>query len=374
MSSPSGSGVTHLDRDRSRVDTVVIGGGQAGLTVGFHLKRLGVDFVILDASARVGDAWRKRWDSLMLFTPARMNGLPEMPFPAAGNSSVSKDQVADYLEEYAAQMDLPVRSGVKVSRLYRDGDDYVVEAGPQLIRAAHVVVAMANYQVPHVPGFAPDLSPDIVQMHSTQYRNLSQLQDGDVLVVGAGNSGAEISKEATRSHRTFLAGTESGSIPFRLESWFGRHIGTRLVRFGAIRVLSTSTPIGRKARPKMLDKSAPLVRVRPQDIVAAGVERVGRVNGVENGLPVVDGQGALDVANVIWCTGFKPGFDWIDLDVFDDAGRPRHERGVVPEHPGLYFVGLFFLHALWSETLPGVQIDARYAVQHLVSHGKVAAG
>jgi putative flavoprotein involved in K+ transport len=359
------------ERSEERFDTVVIGGGQTGLIVGHALKSEDLDFIILDASERVGDAWRNRWDSLRLFTPARMNGLPGMPFPGPGDKSVDKDQVADFLEEYARTMDLPVRSSVRVERLYREDDEFVVTTGQGVMRARNVIVAMADYQKPKVPDFAADLDASIVRLHSTEYKNAAQLQDGPVLVVGLGNSGADIAYDVAETHRTIIAGKESGSVPFALESWFGRNIGTRLVRFATVRVLNTSTPMGRRARRKMLSQSAPLVRIRPKELEEVGVERVGRIGGISDGKPVTTDGSTLDVSNVIWCTGYRPGFDWIDLPVFDGDGNPRHERGVVEESPGFYFVGLYFLHALWSETITGVQPDVRYIVDHL-RHNRIA--
>lgn len=354
-------------------DTIVIGGGQTGLTVGYELAQRGVDFVILDANGRVGDAWRKRWDSLLLFTPARYNGLPGMPFPAKGDTFVTKDEVADYLEAYAEANDLPVRSHTKVTRVRRDGDAYVVEAGDRELRSRNVVVAMANYQVPHVPDFAPDLDPGIVQMHSSQYQRPTQLADGPVLVVGLGNSGADIGLELAHTRETYISGTPSAVIPFRIEPWLGRNVGVRLVRFGAVKVLNTGTFVGRKLRSKIMQHpGSPIVRVKPRDLVAAGAHRVPRVTGVEDGRPVLADGNVLDVANVVWCTGFRPGFDWIDLPVFDDRGYPIHERGVVASEPGFYFCGLFFLHALWSETLSGMPIDARYLADHLAARKQEA--
>jgi putative flavoprotein involved in K+ transport len=353
------------DELQHEYDTVVIGGGQTGLIVGHALQEKGTDYVILDAGPRVGDVWRNRWDSLRLFTPARLNGLPGMDFPASGSSFVTKDQIADFLEEYARAMDLRVRSNARVTGLEHNGSRYVVHVGGQEIKARNVIVAMANYQLPKVPDFAPKLDPGIVQMHSSEYKNASQLQDGTVLVVGLGNSGADIAYDVSATHETIVSGSESGSIPFALESWFGRNVGTRLVRFVMVRVLNTSNPIGRKARPKMLGKAAPLVRVRGKELERAGVSRVDRISGIEDGKPITKDDQVLDIANVIWCTGYRPGFDWIDLPIFDDDGQPIHERGIVRDMPGLYFVGLFFLHALWSETITGVQPDVRYIVKHL---------
>jgi putative flavoprotein involved in K+ transport len=354
-----------------RIDynTIVIGGGQTGLVAGYELKARGIDFVIFDASDRIGDAWRHRWDSLRLFTPARMNGLPGMKFPANGNEFVTKDEVADFLEDYARAMELPVRSGVRVDRLERHGDEFVVTtSGGERLRAHNVIVAMAGYQKARMPEFATELDPGIVQLHSSAYKNPTQLQHGPTLIVGLGNSGADIALEISATHPTIVSGTESGHVPFALESWFGRHIGTRLVRFAAVELLNTSTPIGRRARPKMLAKSAPLVRVRPKDLAGAGVERVGRITHIEGGRPISEDGVSLGVRNVIWCTGFRPGFEWIDLPVLDDVGKPIQERGIVRDQPGLYFLGLFFLHALWSETITGMQPDAVHIVDHLVKH------
>jgi putative flavoprotein involved in K+ transport len=351
--------------DQDHIETIVIGGGQTGLTIGYELARHGREFVILDGSRTIGDAWRKRWDSLLLFTPARYNGLPGMPFPGRRDEFVGKDAVADYLQAYARFHELPVRSGAWVKRVGHDGERFTVDLGDRVLHADNVVVAMADYQVPKVPAFGPDLDPDIVQLHSSQYKNPSQLQEGAVLVVGMGNSGADIGLEVARTHQTYIAGKESAHIPFRIEPWTGRRM-LPLVRFVMVNVLNTSTPIGRKVRPKALVEAAPLIRVKPKDLEKVS-ERVGRVTGVVDGKPVLDDERALDVANVIWCTGFSPGFSWIDLPVKDDAGRPRHERGIVADLPGLYFCGLGFLHALWSETLTGVGRDARYVVDHLVS-------
>ena len=349
-------------------DTIVIGGGQTGLIVGHALREQGVDFTILDASERVGDAWRHRWDSLRLFTQAFMNGLPGKAFPGSKNAFVGKEEVADFLEEYAAEMDLPVRSGVRVNRLTKDEETFALETTAGSMEARNVIVAMADYQKPYVPPFASALDPQIRQMHSSADRNPGELVNGTVLVVGLGNSGADIALDVATSHETIVAGKESGAVPFKLEGWFGRHFGTRMVRFGMVRVLNTSTPIGRRARPKMLETGPPLVRVRPKELAAAGVTRVGRIEGAENGRPVTKEGDVLDVQTVIWCTGYRTGFDWIELPVFDDKGVPRTVRGIVDEVPGLYFVGLFFLHSMWSETITGVQPDVTHIVRHLMRH------
>jgi putative flavoprotein involved in K+ transport len=346
------------ERDVERVETLVIGGGQAGLSVGYQLARRGLPFLILDADERVGDSWRRRWDSLRLFTPARYDGLAGFPFPAKSDAFITKDEMADYLEAYAARFQMPVRHGARVDGLSRRGDRFLVTVGERRYEADQVVVAMANYQVPRLPEFALALDSGIVQLHSRDYRNPSQLASGGVLVVGVGNSGADIALEVARTHPTWLAGKEAGHIPFRIESLVARHLLVRIVRFIGHRVLTLGTPIGRKLAPKLLHRAAPLVRVKPADLTAAGIVRVPRVAGVRDGRPLLTDDRTLDVANVIWCTGFHPGFSWIHLPVLGDDGLPRHERGFVAGEPGLYFVGLHFLYAMTSDTVNGVGRDA----------------
>ena len=285
-------------------ETVIIGGGQAGLSVGYHLARRDRLFVILDANERIGDSWRKRWDSLRLFTPARYDGLQGMRFPAPAVSFPTKDEMADYLEAYAARFDLPDRTGVKVDGVSRQRNRYVVTSGGRRFEAEHVVVAAGANQLPKVPAFADELDSSIVQLHSSKYRNASQLQEGGVLLVG---------------------------------------------------------------QPKFISHGAPLIRVKLKDLAAAGVEQVPRTVGVQDGRPALEDGRVLDVSNVIWCTGFREEFPWIDLPVFGEDGRPLHERGVVVGEPGLYFVGLLFQYAGSSDVLAGVGRDAEYIAKHIAS-------
>jgi putative flavoprotein involved in K+ transport len=229
---------------------------------------------------------------------------------------------------------------------------------------------MANYQIPKVPPFARELDSSIVQLHSYEYRNPSQLRDGGVLVVGVGNSGADIGLEVAGSHATWLSGKESGHIPFRIEGVVARQVLIRLVRFVGHRVLSMGTPLGRKFRPALLHRAAPLIRVKPQDLIAAGIVRVPRVVGVRDGRPLLADEAVLDVTNVIWCTGFDAGFSWIRLPVFGADGVPLHERGIVAREPGLYFVGLHFLYAMTSDTVNGVGRDAERIARAVASRSR----
>jgi putative flavoprotein involved in K+ transport len=344
-----------------RFDVLVIGAGQAGLSVGYFLAGTGLRFLILDGNARIGDAWRNRWDSLRLFTPARYDGLAGMPFPAPPHSFPTKDEMADYLERYAERFALPVRTGVRVDWLWREGDRYVATAGGRRLEAAQVVVAMATYQKPRVPEFSRELDPRIVQLHSSAYRDPGQLAEGGVLIVGAGNSGAEIAIEAARTHEIWMAGRSTGAVPFRIEGAVARHVLLPLVFRGLFhRVLTRDNPLGRKARESVITKGGPLIRVKPKQLAAAGVRRTPRVAGVRDGKPLLADGRVLDVANVIWSTGFTPGFSWIDLELPGGKDEPEHARGIVAEHPGLYFVGLHFLYGFSSTMIHGVARDAEY--------------
>ncbi|HEV3486328.1 MAG TPA: NAD(P)/FAD-dependent oxidoreductase, partial [Vicinamibacterales bacterium] len=198
-----------------RYDTVVIGGGQAGLTIGYFLSKQNRSFVILDANERVGDAWRKRWASLRLFTPARYNGLPGLRFPGRAWDFPTKDEMADYLETYAERFALPIRTGVRVERLSKENGTFVVSANGSRFEADNVVVATGFYRIPKVPSFAAELDPAIVQVHSSEYVEPAQLRDGRVLVVGVCNSGAEIAHELAGTRDCVLAGKNAGQIPVR---------------------------------------------------------------------------------------------------------------------------------------------------------------
>ena len=358
-----------------RIDTVVIGGGQAGLSVGYHLARRGQRFVILEANERVGDSWRNRWDSLRLFTPAYLDSLDGMRFPGPRGYFPTKDEMADYLAAYAERFKLPVRTGARVSGVSRDGDRYEVKAGGVTYEASNVVLAMSTFQDPKVPAFSTDLDPSIVQLHSSEYKNLTQLNPGPVLLVGGGNSGAEIALETVRGgHETLMSGPDVGRVPFRFGSLPRRIILPIIARVVFHRVMTVDTPIGRKARPKMLKQAAPLIRATPDVLAAAGVQRVARTVGARGGRPVLQDDRVLDVANVIWCSGFHPAFSWIDLPVFDGDGQPQHDRGVVRNEPGLYFVGLHFLYAMSSTMIHGVGRDADYVAGVIASRARTPTG
>lgn len=342
-------------------DTIVIGGGQAGLAVGYYLAQQECEFTILDASERVGDAWRNRWESLRLFTQAQYSSLPGFPFPAPDDYYPTKDEMADYLERYADRFDLPVRLETHVTALTRNGDRYTLDTDTQRFHADHVIVATGPFHHPALPDFSDGLDSSITHFHSSAYRTPDQLPDGDVLVVGAGNSGAEIAHELAATDRdTLLSGRDIGNFPL----WM---FNSRLFWLLTGTLLTFDTVIGRKLKQGAQDYTDPLIRLTPTALRRAGVTRVPRVEGVVDGLPRLDDGRVLDVAAVVWATGFHPDYSWIEVPglALDTDGSPIHDRGVVDGEPGLYFVGLSYQHTLVSATIGGVCTDARYIADSL---------
>ena len=353
-------------------ETIVIGAGQAGLAVGYHLAQRDRPFVILEAAERVGDNWRRRFDSLRLFTPARYDALPGCELPLDGWAFPTKDELADYLESYAGRFELPVVTGVAVDSLLHDGERYIVRAGPHRFEAHNVVVASGTFNEPIVPQFAPELDPSILQLHSDEYRNPTQLREGPVLVVGCSHSGADIALEVAAHHPTVLSGRVHGEVPFALEGRVARVV-LPVLWFMWNRVLTMNTPIGRRVRPKVRAGGGPLLRVKRAHLAAAGVERTdARVGGVRDGRPLLDDGRVLAVANVIWCTGFGKDVSWIELPVTGEDGWPEQERGVVEAHPGLYFLGLPFLHAFASMLVGGAGRDAERVAAHIAARAAQA--
>lgn len=342
-------------------DVVVIGAGQAGLSVGHYLKQQGMRFVILDANERIGDVWRNRWDSLKLFSACRWDGLPGYPFPESQKYVFpTKDEMGNYLEAYAAHFRLPVRTSSRVEHVSGRDGRYVVRAAGREYLAEHVVVAMSNFQRPYAPEFASELDPKIVQLHSRDYRNVGQLRQGPTLIAGAGNSGAEIAIEVSKTHKTSIAGRDVGEVPFRIDGFWGRLLCVPILfRVVFHRILTVSTPIGRRLRSKMIRGATPLIRVKAKQLEAAGVERLPRIAGARDGLPLLEDGRVIEPANIVWCTGYDSGFSFIDLPIFDVQGEPEHASGVVQSEPGFYFVGLHFLHSMSSAMIHGMPRDAQ---------------
>ena len=348
-------------------DVLIVGAGQSGLALGYHLQRRGRQVLLVDRNERIGDSWRVRWDSLKLYSPARRDGLPGMPFPAGRTAYPTKDEMADYLEAYAARFELPVRLRTEVDTLTQDDGRFVADVGGGRIEAETVVVASGVFEKPHVPTFAGELSPAITQLHSSAYRNLSQLQEGPVLVVGASHSGSDIAYEAAAAHEVVLSGRDTGQLPAPIETRRGRML-FRALFFAGTHILTVDTPPGRKMRTEIRRGGAPLLRYRRSDLRRVGVERVlERAEGVQDGLPVLEGGRVLDVKNVVWCTGFRPEFGWIRLPLeIGEDGYPVQYRGASTT-PGLYFVGLPFLHSFASMLIGGADRDTERVAEQIVA-------
>ena len=358
-----------VQQPTERHQAIVIGAGQAGLAAGHHLKRRGIEFAILDANERIGDNWRTRYDSLRLYSPAKYDGLPGMDFPLPRHAFPTGREMADYLEAYAQRFDLPVRTGVAVDGLRLGGGaeaEFVVTAGDRRYEASQVVVATGSFRRPHVPEFASGLDPSIRQLHSADYRSPAQLREGAVLVVGVSHSGADLALEAASQHRTILSGKSHGQLPFSVDSRRGR-IAWPIMKFVAFNVLTLRTPIGRKMAPNVRKGGGPLLRARRADLLNAGVEWIeSRTVGVQDGKPMLADGKVLDVANVIWCTGFRPDYRWIDPPVVGEDGWPVQDRGVASA-PGLYFLGIPFQSGFTSMLVVGADRDARHVVQRIAA-------
>jgi len=363
MSMPSTS--TRVER----YETVVIGAGQAGLAAGHHLATRDADFVILSAESRIGDNWRRRWDSLRLFTPARYSALPGMHFPAPPNHLADKDEVGDYLERYADHFDLPVRLDTRVQGVAWDGEHYLIDIGDDttLLEADNVIVATGAFQRPLIPGVAARLSCNIHQVHSSEYRSPFVLPDGPVLVVGAGNSGAQIALELSRYRKVWLAGRDTGHVP---RSVLGRDIFRWI--WPVMRRATLDTRLGRRMRARTRSGGDALIGIPEREIRNAGVLRVGRVEAERGGQPVCGGS-VLEPQVVVWCTGFAPDYSWIDVPVFGSDGFPRHVRGVVPDAPGLFFLGLRFQHRMSSSLIGGVGDDAEFIANQVAQRSEAMA-
>jgi putative flavoprotein involved in K+ transport len=355
------------------IGTVVVGGGQAGLVMGYYLRQAEDDFVVIEAHPRVGDVWRRRYDSLRLFSVPRYASLPGWRIP--GRGFPTRDEMADYLERYADHFDLPVRTGVRVLRVRTVDGGFLVETTGGSYLARRVVVATGAHQRPKTPAFAGQLDPAIPQVHSLDYRSPAQLPPGTVLVVGAANSGSDVALDAAAAgHPVVLSGRHPGQVPFDIDKP-GSRAAIPIVMFVFKHILTLRTPMGRKARGHALTHGVQLVRNKIADLDAAGVERVGPITAVRDGQPLTDAGPVSGVSSVVWCTGSEADLGFLDLPALGPDGRPAHDRGVSPV-PGLYFLGLEFQFALASATIQGLDRDARYLLRQMrrASRGKGVSG
>jgi putative flavoprotein involved in K+ transport len=344
----------------THVDVLVIGAGQAGLAVAWHLRRQQRSFLLVDAGPEVGHVWRSRWDSLRLFTPAEYDSLPGIPFPAPAGTYPTKDAVADYLRGYASALELPVRLSTRVTRLSREADGYLAQTTTGAISARQIVVATGPFQAPRVPEIAAGLSTDVTQLHSSTYRNPDQLPDGPVLVVGAANSGLQIAIELADSLPVILA---AGSTPPMLPQRFlSRDLFWWLTRTGAI-TKTADSPLARRMRRK----GDLVIGTRPSDLGRHGIARRPRaVDASGRTMHFADGT-SVEAATVLWATGFRHDYSWLDVPgVVDESGAVRHCRGLTTQ-PGLAFLGLPWQHTRGSALLGFVKNDAEWLANELAA-------
>jgi putative flavoprotein involved in K+ transport len=342
-----------------RYEVVVVGAGQAGLAAGYFLARQGRRFVILEAGPSVASAWRERWDSLLLFTSRRYDSLPGLAFPGDPDGYPTRDEVVAYLEQYAAHFDLPVESSSRVRSLTSRGGRFVLDLGDRDIEAEQVVVATGPFQTPRVPAFADDLAPEVFQTHSTGYRKPADVPAGTALVVGGGNTGYQIAKELAATHDVKLTvGGRQTPLPQRI---LGRDLFWWLTKLGLLEKTADSR-IGRRARHRDT-----LIGSSPRELRRHGVELKPRaVGGSGRTVSFADGS-RLDVDAVIWATGYRPDYGWIDVAVTDEAGAARHRRGVT-DVSGLYFLGLSWQHTRGSALLGWVKEDAAFVAEQIDSY------
>ena len=369
ISERAGSTIPAGGTDPERLGTVIVGAGQTGLATAYFLGKAGVPCVVLDQHRRVGDQWRQRYDSLLLNSPAQYDGLPGLAFPAPRGSYPTAAEMADHLERYVEQTGITVRCGVAVHAVEQQpGGEWRIGTSDGDLLAANVVVACGAERIPRVPDSAGELDPGIRQLHSSGYRNPGQLLPGPVLVVGGGQSGADVALETVRAgHETWLSGRAMREVPVPFGSRRMR-LGLPVLWFLANHVFTVRTPIGRRMQPAVRRGGAPLVRVRRADLVAAGVHVTeARTVGAEDGRPLLADGTVLDVANVVWCTGFRQEFGLVHPDVTGDDGYPRGDGGIVGDLPGLYYVGLLFQTAFASMLIGGAGRDAKRIAAHIAA-------
>jgi putative flavoprotein involved in K+ transport len=347
------------EEPRNHLEVAVVGGGQAGLAMGYCLRRQGHRFVILERGDSIAPAWRERWDSLTLFTPRRYSALPGLPFPGDPDGYPTRDEVIAYLELYAETFELPIELNSEVPRLTHEEGRFVLDADGRTITADQVVVATGPFQAPYVPEFGEKLDSEVWQAHSTRYRRPSEVPDGTVLVVGGGNTGFQIAKELSATHKVFLSvGSRQTPLPQRMA---GRDLFWWLTK---THVLSTTVEsrLGRK-----LQYRDTLIGSSPRELRRRyGVGIKPRATGAY-GRKITFADGSeVELDGVVWATGYRPDYTWIDLPILDYDGRLRHRRGVT-DVPGLSFLGLTWQYTRGSALIGWVKDDAEFLAERVTT-------
>jgi putative flavoprotein involved in K+ transport len=363
------------------VDVLVIGAGQAGLAASYWLTQHGVEHLVVDRGSGFGESWQTRWDSLEMITPNWMNSLPGIPYPGPADAFSPRAATVDYLQWYGEAMGAPVRWATPVLALRPNDAGFVADTPQGPVHARRAIAATGPYQVPRMPTVHLG---DTIQLHSSEYRSPGQLPPGEVLVAGSGNSGVAIAIELSRTHDVVLACGTNPRVPRRVTGAQLVHTmnaiapdALRLPATGADREydlmrwldnvgfyeMTADTPLGARLRRATSDAycGPPLKEVAE----AHAIRLTGRVEPAPRGRLAAGDGTPLAPRGVVWATGYRHDFGWLHAPVFDPGGAPRHRRGITGV-PGLYFLGLRFLHTASSSLLYGVGRDAHHVVQHLV--------
>lgn len=342
------------------LDFIIVGAAQAGLSMAYRLQQSGMDFLMLDKEDEIGASWLNRWDSLKLFTPTEFNHLEGMPFPAPKGHYPDKYEVADYFKKYVQKFDFPVQLNTLVEEINEKEDFFIVKTGESTWKAKNVIVATGPFHIPYTPPCYKRVSEDIFQVHSNYYKNPDQLQPGPAMVVGGGDSGFQILNEISENpgRKTYFSGdTDVKTLPQEI---LGKTLWWWFEKTGFLS-FSKDSWIGKKiSRSKQ-----PVIGTDTKAILnRENVEAVGHTNDAQGETIKTAKKEITDIKNIVWATGYRPNFDWIDGLELTADGYPKHDRGV-STIDGLYFIGLPWLHTRGSATLGGIKKDAAYLSDYI---------
>ncbi|WP_432264635.1 flavin-containing monooxygenase [Autumnicola musiva] len=342
-------------------DFIVIGAAQAGLAMAFYLRDINKDFLLVDKEEQIGASWLNRWDSLKLFTPSEFNNLPGLDFPAPQGHYPSKKEVADYFKLYAEKYKIPIRFNTFISKICREKDYFLLKSTQGDLRTKNVIIATGPFHIPYTPPFAKNINKNIFQIHSNYYKNPQQLKKGNTMVVGGGDSGFQILDEISRTGRkVYYSGpekvrtlpqellgktlwwwfTKTGFLSFSRDSWMGRKI--------------------RKGRQPIIGTSVKSILKRKN------INPVGKTKHADGNLIITEKKELTDIQNIVWATGYRANFSWIEGLEPDKHGYPEHHRGI-SNIEGLYFIGLPWLHTRGSATLGGIKKDAKHLADYILN-------
>ncbi|NBI28100.1 flavin-containing monooxygenase [Chengkuizengella marina] len=346
-----------------KLDVIVIGAGQAGLAVGYYLKQSNLSFLLLDQSAQIGETWVKRYDSLILFSPRKYSSLPGFQFPGEPNGYPNKNETANYLKQYQKKFSIPVELNTQVTYITKEDDRFITVTKDKIYHSKIIVIATGPFKTPYIPKLnGSGLDEQIIQLHSSEYKNPDQLHKGKTLIIGAGNSGAQIAVELHNTHDVYLSSSQN--LKFSPHKFAGKSVFWWFEKLKIYDMFPTGTIVGewikKQPEPIMGTELKELIQHHKVKLT----EKTTSING--NEVAFEDGK-TLTVKNIIWATGFTQNFDWIKINnVLNHKGNPIHQRGI-SQVSGLFFIGLPWLYKRPSALLGGVGEDAEYIVTNLKS-------